>query len=682
MRYLSLILIIIFFLVIPISSVDAQSKSLNLSPKAREAINHLSIDILKNGNNPNLVALKPQLDPGDYKTVKNIGLLPDSPFYFLKASGRSIRLFFTSGNSSKAYQKLKDGNERTLESLLLIEKANQEKNLQKHQRLIGLSVKNLDQVGTDFDTVSQTLDLLKQTKPTEAYLLEQEAFIYSGYYLKHQVLLQKQEDQLSEKDFLAVEQARNKHLSSLAHIIVSANSDPFIFATELSQLISPQVGTNFAKLSTIAQLRDLETSASNVDQQSLRKAQSVLQKEVEIKLSKLPLEERSKLVKRYLSFIHGNPIRQFQAYSQISKNFTSKKMKVLTATLKDKAAQNFKAHLNYLETPDLQQQFVATLFSSYPVDLRLLFYTEVQLSPKVLAVATPGDNSSEVQKATQLQRLGQIKTILGNQVCQSFGGNPEKLAQTRFYTQNINKPDILDLKVAKFLVDSIQNCNSKTGQTLKLATDLQAKINNNFAAEAKKTTDKLPTKTKASEILKEEGIQVKSSDAQQVAQEIIKETQDIQDSVSEDTAILEKELKSIKETISNKEQIIIDDVEPTAEEIVQKEEEIIEQIEDAAASGETSPLVEELPQEVQEEISQETEVPLASPISSPSPSPTPTVAAISSPSPLPTAAPTPTPTVQPSPFEEPTLIETVTETASEPAATPAPTPEASITPIL
>ena len=708
LKLLSVLTLAILSLSLFVSPIFAQTKPLNFSPQAKTAIHNLSLDILTNGNNPNLTAIKPQLDPGDYQTVKNIGLLPDSPFYFFKNIGRTVRLFFTPNPSSKASQLLKDGNEKTLESLLVLEKANQEKDSKKHQRLINLAAKNLDQVGADFDQVAQTLDQLKQIQPIQVYLLKQEAFTYAGYYLKHQVLLQKQEDQLSEQDFLTVEQARIKHLPNLAHIIVSANPDPVVFAGELSQLIASQVGTNYTTLSTLALLRDLETSANEQDQQPLRKAEFVLQKELEIKLSKLSQDERLKQVERYLSFIHGNPIRQFQAYNQISKNFTSEKMKTLTSALRDKAAQNFKAHLNYLENEDLQKQFVATLFSSYPVDLRLLFYTEVQLSPKVLAVSTPGDNSNEKQKATQLQKLEQIKALLNSQVCQSYGQNPEKLAQTRFYTQNIIKPDVLDLKVAQFLSQSIQSCSSKSPESLKLVTELQAKINSNFITEAKKSVpaNKLPTQNQALQILKEENIQVKPGDEQKVAEEIIEETQNIQDSVSEDPAVLEKEIATVIETVTapvvvgatDQTQTVVNDaeaiieetitsVEPTQEDIVQKEEEIIEQIEDSAASGETSPLVEELPEQIQEEISQETGIPLPSPSTTPipvlpSPSPllpsttvSPTTAPISSPAPLPTVETTPAPTAEPVPTEEPTLIETVTETVSESAsASPEPTP--------
>ncbi len=657
-----------------IPSTYAKVKSLSLSPQAKQSIHDLSVNILTNGNNPNLMAITPQLDPQDYQIVKNIKLLPDNPLYFFKSIGRSIRLFFIVSPASKGYQLLQDGNEKTLESLLLIEKANNEKDSAKHQKLINLSAKNLDQVGADFDQISQTIDKLKIEKSFQAYFLQEEAFRFSAYWLKHQILLQKQADQLSEPNFLTIESARIKHLASIAHIVVSENKNPLIFSSQLAQLISPQVGSNYANLAAIALLRDLENNASPAEQISLKKAQILLQKELEIKLSKLSKSDRLKLIEKYLEFIHGNPIREFQAYSQISKAFTSKEMTILTLALKDKAAQNFKAHLNRLDNQNLQKQFVNTLFSRYPLDLRLLFYTEIQLNhPKVLAVVSSQEKNQ--QKETQLTRLEQVKTILGAQICQNYGQNPEQLAQTRFYTQNINQPDVLDLKVAQFLSQSIQNCNSKSPKSLKLVNDLQTKINANFVAAAKRSVvTKLPTKAQAIQILKEEQVQVKPGEEQKVAEEIIEETKKIEDSVSEDTTILEKEIATVKDTIAKQEDTIASE-EPTTDEIIQKEEEIIEQIEDAAATGETSPLVEELPAEIQEEIKQETKTSLPTPTPTPLPVATlsPTIAPISSPTPAPTVEPTPTPTIEPSPTAEPTLIETVTETVSEPA--PEPTPE-------
>ncbi len=642
---LCLCLIIFIFLFPQIS--HAQQKPLNLSPNATTAISGLATDILLNGPNPRITALKPQLDPQDYATVKNIGILPDSPWYFFKTMRRGIRMFFTFDTAGKTYQLLKDGNEKTLESLLVVEKAANEKDTIRRERLIQVSTNTLDSVGTDFDSVAQSLDILKKTDPIQGYLVQQEAFQFAGYYLKHQILLQKQEDRLGEQDFLAVEQVRTKHLASIAHIVVSENRDPVIFGEQLSQLLASQVGSNNTQLATIAVLRDLENKADSNEIKPLQTGQTIMQKELEIKLLRLPKAERLKQIEQYITFIHGNPIREFQAYNVLSKSFTSREMTVLTQALKDTAAQDFKKHLNVLDSADIQKQFVQTLFSNYPIDMRLLMYTEIQL--------TNDKNTG------QLERLQAIKSLLGEQICETYGKNPTTLVQTRFYAEATTNPSLLDIRVGEFLNQSLQSCEDKTPDALAVISDLQTKINNSFIAEAKTEVFKrLPTKAQAEEILKKENITVPVQDEQKVAEKIEEETQQIEEELSENPTVLEQEVQQIIEsvttptqetvvqqieTIINKEETIasdsqaiveeiIQDTEPTQEEITAKEEQIIEEIVDAAETGETSPLVEELPQEIQEEISKETGVPL--PTAKPIPTLAPTVVPITA---IPTVAP-------------------------------------------
>lgn len=187
--------------------------------------------------------------------------MPDSPWYFFKSSGRGIRLFFTLGESGKIQQRLHDGNEKTLEALLVLEKATQESNPKKHARLVTIATRTIDSVGTDFDAVSQKLDDLQTADATELAALQEEAFRFAGYYFKHQILLQQQQDKLSSQDFVEIESVRLRHLESLAHIIVLENRNPEVFGKQLSQLLAPQTGSNFQNLATIAVLRDLEYSA-------------------------------------------------------------------------------------------------------------------------------------------------------------------------------------------------------------------------------------------------------------------------------------------------------------------------------------------------------------------------------------------------------------------------------------
>lgn len=682
-------IVIVLFTFLTHTPAFAQ-QSLNLSPNGRSAINTLATDILLNGPNPHITALKPQLDPQDYATVKNIGLLPDSPWYFLKNIGRGVRLFFTFDQVGKTQQLLKDGNEKTLEALLITEKATNEKDATKQDQLVAVAAQTLDSVGADFNSTVKTLDSVKKTDSIQAYLFQQEAFQFAGYYQKHQILLQKQQDKLSEKDFLLLEVARVKHLDSIASIVVGESRDPVIFGQQLSQLLSSEVGSNNTQLATIAVLRDLENNATSNEIPALQNAQIFMQKELEIKLANLPKTERLQQIQEYIFFVHGNPIREFQAYNFLSKSFASEEMTILTSALKDAASQDFKKHLSALDNTDLQKQFVATMFSNYPIDMRLLFYTEVQLNNN---------------KATeQLKNLEAIKTLLEVQVCSVYGKDPKALTQTRFYSEATAAPSLLDIKIGTFLNKSLQDCNGRTPEALATITDLQTKIATSFAKEAQgEVFTKLPTLAQAEAILKEVNITVPVQDEQRVAEKIDEETKIIEEEISENPTALQKEVQQIVETITTPtqetvtEQLeqavieektiasdsqtiveeIIEESEPTQGEITQKEEQIIEEIVDSAEMGETSPLVEELPQEVQEEIAEETGVPL--PIVTPIPTIVQTVVPVTQPTNIPTPTRVP---VAPTTILEP-VVTTVQETSQSTPSEPTPAaPETEVVPGL
>ncbi|MBI3619690.1 hypothetical protein HY214_00895 [Candidatus Roizmanbacteria bacterium] len=663
MRHFLTLYTILLLLLISTVPVHAQANSITFSSPARQAISALAKGALTTGVNPRITAVKTRLDPHDYATVKTIGVLPDSPWYVFKSLGRTIGFFFTFDQVGKTHRQLKAGNQKTLEALLLIEKAAKENSPKKHDRLIALADSNLDSVGSDFDQVRQTLEKLNTANSPDAAIIQDEAFRFAGQYLKHQVLLQEQEDRLNNADFLTIESTRVKHLGSLADIVVAGNRKPEVLSEQLAQTLSSQVGSNYSRLSLLAILRDLENDAGPAARVPLQTAQSLLQKEFEAKLTKLEKTQRIKLIKRYSGFIHGSPVRQFQAYNLIAKSFTSREMKLLTAGFKDKAAQNFKSHLTALANGTDQRRFIQTLFGSDPVDLRLLAYTEIQLQkPKVLGVTTlmaqtrPLSAQTTGQLPVQLEHLRQLKTILGNKLCQAYGQNPKTLKQTRFFAQAAATPDILDLRVAQFLTQALKTCDSRTPEALATVMALTTQVEQTYINQARQApVTKLLTRLEAKEILQEEQIVTSSQDEQKVAEQAAEEVRRIE----EETANNPDEKNTVE--------LIIQSNEPTREEIVQKEEQIIEEIVDSAKSGETNPLVEELPAETQKEITRQT-----TPVASPTPAISITVA---SPTPVVTVVPTAGATLEPS--STGTVIEQAVETVA-PTAEPiiSPTPAA------
>ncbi len=693
MKHFRTLFTIIFVLTLIVSSVFAQVPTITFSLETQQAVKTLAQDILTNGLNPQISDIKAQLDPQDYATVKTIGMLPDHPFYFLKDWGRNLRIFFTFDQIGKTHLQLKKGNQKTLEALLLLEKAIAEKDTKKHDRLIALANSTLENVGNEFDQVQQTIARLKRDKSSDRATVQDDAFRFASQYLKHQVLLQQQEDRLNNADFLTIESTRVQHLGSLADIVVASNRTPEVFSEQLVEVLSSQVGSNYSRLSLMAILRDLENNASETNHKSLEIAQSLLHKEFEVKLSKLSKAERLKLIRRYASFIHGNPIRKFQAYNLISKSFTSKEMQLLTANFKDKAAQSFKTHLTALDTEVSQKQFVQTLFSSDPIDIRLLAYTEIRLQkPKVLGIKTQlaqvnlvAPKSPTENPSVELQHLQALKTILDNQLCQNYGQNPESLKVTRFFTQATTQPDILDIRVAQFVNQSIKACDSKTPETNAITTELTNQIEQRYIDQAKQTKfTKLPTKTKAKEILQEEQIETSPQDEQKVAEQVSEEITQIEKEFSTNLTVIKEKITSVEKVndtvtdVVSDEQTIIEEIiqsdDPTDEEIAEKEEQIIEEIVASAQTGTTTPLTEELPQEIQKEIIQKT-----APFLNPNPTTTTTIV---SPRPAVTAVPIASPAIEPSPTS--TVIEQVIETAKpaiETATSPAPVaPEPTLEP--
>ena len=689
-QFAAILLASVFLLsqIILVAPVQAKETTLNFSPAADSAIHNLAQEILTNGLNPSITAIKPQLDPQDYAIAKEIDLLPDSPFYIFKSVWRGLRLFFTFDQVGRTYQRLQDGNEKTLEAMLLIEKAGKENDAKKHTRLISLSAQALDQVGADFDEVEKTIADLQQKKSPKTAIIQDEAFRFAGQYLKHQILLQRQEDTLNSADFLTIEVARVKHLESLAHIVVASNRDPEVFSEQLVEIVSPQVGSNYSRLSVMALLRDLENNATEDDDRLLQSAQSILRKEVEAKLAKLPKVERLAQVERYSDFIHGNPIRQFQAYGLLSSSFTSEEMKLLTSSFKDQTAQNFKHHLKSLDNEADQQLFAQTLFSNDPIDLRPLIYTEIQLQKKVLGVTTtlaqsniPTPTTPAQSQSVELERLEKIKTLLGNQMCQIYGQNPESLKQTRFFTRATTQPDVLDLRVAQFLSQVMEKCGSKLPEADGFIAAATTQIEQKYINQAKQAPiTKLPTKAEAQEVLEEEQIETTPQDEQKVAEQVAEEIAEIEEEVSVNPTVLEEAVNKIEEEVVTPveetvtdpitdvieaEQDIIEDIlqsdEPTEDEIIQKEEQIVEEIIDSAEEGIIDPIVEELPEEVQEEIIQEIQETI-------------------DPSIAPTSEPTLLPTEDQTIIEEvietgETTVEPVTEPTTETVTEPTPEPE-------
>jgi len=97
--------------------------------------------------------------------VSDPGILPDSPFYFLKGWGRAIRLFFAFDSAKKAELELRFSSEDTLAIQALCDKGKcdlAEKHAEKFQDRLQKAIQKAEQVQEQGRDIESLIEKLKQ----------------------------------------------------------------------------------------------------------------------------------------------------------------------------------------------------------------------------------------------------------------------------------------------------------------------------------------------------------------------------------------------------------------------------------------------------------------------------------------------------------------------------------------
>jgi len=100
----------------------------------------------------------------ELEEITDVGLLPDSPFYFLKTWWEEIQLFFTFDNVKKAEQQTKLATKRVVEAKKLVEKGKTEKaqkHLEKFQARIQKAVEKMEKAKNQGKNVEELVEKLK-----------------------------------------------------------------------------------------------------------------------------------------------------------------------------------------------------------------------------------------------------------------------------------------------------------------------------------------------------------------------------------------------------------------------------------------------------------------------------------------------------------------------------------------
>ncbi len=167
--------------------------------------------------------------------IKDPEILPDSPFYFLKEWGRNIRSFLTFNNVEKLELKNRFANENLLELKKLVEKNSKEEVLQK-------TIRRYQERMGDLEKATEGI---KSQEAVDRFLDK-----YTNQQILHQRILEKLENQVPEKTFQKIEEARQEHLERFKNVMLKLEDKEKI-AERIADSVKEQTGSQFQEFKNL-----------------------------------------------------------------------------------------------------------------------------------------------------------------------------------------------------------------------------------------------------------------------------------------------------------------------------------------------------------------------------------------------------------------------------------------------
>jgi len=251
----------------------------------------------------------PEIAQDEEVAAQDLGIsepkvLPDSPFYFLKNWGRTIRLFFAFNRVRKAELRLKFANEKIVEAEKLVELKRNPKAIEK----VLASFEN------DIDEISKLSG--EELKQFSEKLVHQQ--------LLHQKILQRLETQVPPEVLDKIKAQREKHLEKFSQVMQKVEAKEKI-AERLENELEKIKGSKFKEFKNLETLDDIEEKMPEDVKQKIEEKREQMTEKFREKLEGMSDEEKEKF-KTYLEQIPGNKLKHLEIISNLEANEISDKL--------------------------------------------------------------------------------------------------------------------------------------------------------------------------------------------------------------------------------------------------------------------------------------------------------------------------------------------------------------------
>jgi len=437
-------------------------KVAKLPENVEKAIVALAKDKIKEEKKPEQIKLDLSVHAKDLG-VSEPNILPDNPLYKIKETVRLVQLAVRFDPIARAEELLYQDNQKTLEVAKLIEKS-------QSQKSIALSLKILDSVNSDFNKLKQNsgaLNKLKKTNPEGVDKLV-DKIISNG--LARQTVLSSIEDKIHGETYVKVEKIRANILRDGVDTLLGlTNQNVQKLVDKLESAVSRKTGSDLKGIKAVELLTEISRNQPQPVKVIIAASRSKISKNLEAKLLGIPKEKRIEEVLSYAQNSPGNPVRQFEAYDSLKKDFKNPQTILLAEGLKDKAVENLKERISEITGAASRQEFVDQVVGDKPQDLKIAIEIETRVSLPENKIIEP---------SPIVQKVEEIKGDIEQNIIDSYKDKPQELLKTDFFSNTAAtiSADISDVKVVKELTNTLSRSPEVAPEVIAVAKDEGKKI--------------------------------------------------------------------------------------------------------------------------------------------------------------------------------------------------------------
>ena len=245
------------------------------------------------------VNLDEDIQPEDLE-VSEPKILPDSPFYFLKNLGRSIRQLIAFNPVTKVELSQKFANEKLMELKKMIE---QNKSSEAIEGATDNYQKEVEKIKVGAEKIKEKA---KDNPRVESFL---DKFIHQQ--ILHQKLLQKLETQVPPEALEKIKEAREAHLERFQDVMLKLEDRKEKITEKLDKILEEQKGSQFKEFKNLEVLKNLEEKVPEEAKEAIRKAEENALKRLQGDLEKMSPEDQEKF-EEYLDKIGGVKEKQME----------------------------------------------------------------------------------------------------------------------------------------------------------------------------------------------------------------------------------------------------------------------------------------------------------------------------------------------------------------------------------